>query len=98
MDVDNVSCGGGTSVEIAEPSKLTGRNTEKMPAFTAVDKDQFRRIIRRNIVLPLAMGLLTAVVFVALVELLIRVGAINRFIVPMPSDIIAAFPDRKSVV
>ncbi|MGF6240503.1 signal transduction histidine kinase/DNA-binding response OmpR family regulator/CHASE3 domain sensor protein [Paraburkholderia sp. GAS38] len=43
-----------------------------MPAFTAVDKDQFRRIIRRNIVLPLAMGLLTAVVFVALVAYLVN--------------------------
>src|SRR5262249_56190344 len=30
--------------------------------------------------------------FIALVELLIRVGVINRFIVPMPSDVIAAFP------
>src|SRR3979411_1096162 len=30
--------------------------------------------------------------FIVLVELLIRVGLINRFIVPMPSDIIAAFP------
>ena len=29
---------------------------------------------------------------IALVELLIRIGLINRFIVPMPSDIIAAFP------
>ena len=30
--------------------------------------------------------------FVAAVELLIRVNVINRFIVPMPSDVIAAFP------
>ena len=41
---------------------------------------------------PAALGLVSFVVFIALVELLIRVGVINRFIVPMPSDIIAAFP------
>src|SRR6516164_93577 len=41
---------------------------------------------------PAALGLGSFVVFIALVELLIRVGVINRFIVPMPSDIIAAFP------
>ena len=41
---------------------------------------------------PAALGIGSFVIFLALVELLIRVGAINRFIVPMPSDIIAAFP------
>src|SRR5256885_9899698 len=41
---------------------------------------------------PAALGLGSFVVFIALVELLIRIGVINRFIVPMPSDIIAAFP------
>jgi ABC-type nitrate/sulfonate/bicarbonate transport system permease component len=41
---------------------------------------------------PTALGLGSFVVFLALIELLIRVGVINRFIVPMPSDIIAAFP------
>src|SRR5262249_24574006 len=42
--------------------------------------------------LPAALGIGSVVFFVALVALLIRVGIINRFIVPMPSDIIAAFP------
>ena len=41
---------------------------------------------------PAALGIGSLFVFVALLELLIRVGMINRFIVPMPSDIIAAFP------
>ena len=41
---------------------------------------------------PAALGIGSLFVFVALLELLIRVGIINRFIVPMPSDIIAAFP------
>ena len=41
---------------------------------------------------PAALGLLSIVVLIALIELLIRIGLINRFIVPMPSDIIAAFP------
>ena len=42
--------------------------------------------------LPAALGIGSLFVFVALLELLIRGGIINRFIVPMPSDIIAAFP------
>ena len=41
---------------------------------------------------PAALGIGSFVAVIALVELLIRVGMINRFIVPMPSDIIAAFP------
>src|SRR6202011_3994393 len=41
---------------------------------------------------PAALGLLSVGVLIGLVELLIRIGLINRFIVPMPSDIIAAFP------
>jgi NitT/TauT family transport system permease protein len=48
--------------------------------------------LAKNRYAPAALGLLSFVVFIALVELLIRVGVINRFIVPMPSDIIAAFP------
>ena len=39
-----------------------------------------------------AFGLVTVVLVVALVELLIRAGAINRFIVPLPSQILAAIP------
>ncbi|MGA7777231.1 MAG: response regulator [Paraburkholderia sp.] len=42
-----------------------------MPALTAVDQDRFRRIIRRNIALPLGVGLLTVAVFVALIAYLI---------------------------
>ena len=41
--------------------------------------------------LPLAIGLGTLVAFVAIFEVLIRVGVINRFIVPMPSQIAGAF-------
>src|SRR5712691_8106903 len=41
---------------------------------------------------PAALGIGSLLVFVALLELLIRVAIINRFIVPMPSDIIASFP------
>jgi NitT/TauT family transport system permease protein len=48
--------------------------------------------LAKNRYFPAALGLVSFVVFIALVELLIRVGVINRFIVPMPSDIIAAFP------
>jgi NitT/TauT family transport system permease protein len=41
---------------------------------------------------PGATGLLSFVAFVVAVELLIRINVINRFIVPLPSDVIAAFP------
>jgi NitT/TauT family transport system permease protein len=41
---------------------------------------------------PTALGMLSLVVLVVLIELLIRVDLINRFIVPMPSEIVAAFP------
>src|ERR1700686_2956237 len=46
----------------------------------------------KNRDVPAVLGFCSFVAFIALVELLIRIGAINRFIVPMPSDIIAAFP------
>src|ERR1700704_2421550 len=48
--------------------------------------------LAKNRYVPAALGVLSFVVFIALVEILIRIGVINRFIVPMPSDIIAAFP------
>src|SRR3954464_13712651 len=48
--------------------------------------------LARSRAFPAALGLGSFVAVIALVELLIRVGIINRFIVPMPSDIIAAFP------
>jgi NitT/TauT family transport system permease protein len=41
---------------------------------------------------PWALGVGTFVGFFIIVQVLIRCGCINRFIVPMPSDIIAAFP------
>jgi NitT/TauT family transport system permease protein len=41
---------------------------------------------------PAAVGTLSLVLFLILIESLIRIGVINRFIVPMPSEIIAAFP------
>lgn len=49
-------------------------------------------VLARTRYAPAAVGVLSLILFVILIELLIRVGAINRFIVPMPSDIIAAFP------
>jgi NitT/TauT family transport system permease protein len=41
--------------------------------------------------LPTAVGVSSIVVILAIVELLIRVGLINRFIVPLPSEVIASF-------
>ena len=48
--------------------------------------------LAKNRYVPAVLGIGSFVVFIALVELLIRIGVINRFIVPMPSEIIAAFP------
>ncbi|HET7019879.1 MAG TPA: ABC transporter permease subunit [Xanthobacteraceae bacterium] len=48
--------------------------------------------LANNRYLPPALGIGSLIAFVGVVELLIRVGLVNRFIVPMPSDIIAAFP------
>jgi len=39
-----------------------------------------------------AFGIVTTIALIAAVELLIRVGLINRFIVPLPSQILAAIP------
>ena len=39
-----------------------------------------------------ALGFVTLVAVIALVEGLIRAGAINRFVVPLPSQVIAAIP------
>jgi NitT/TauT family transport system permease protein len=41
--------------------------------------------------LPTAVGVSSIVVILAVVEGLIRVGLINRFIVPLPSEVIASF-------
>src|SRR6266849_7523800 len=48
--------------------------------------------LAKNKYVPAMLGIGSFVVFIVLVELLIRVDVINRFIVPMPSDVIAAFP------
>ena len=45
----------------------------------------------RDRVIPVVLGLGTLVAAVVAAELLIRAGAINRFIVPMPSQIAASF-------
>jgi NitT/TauT family transport system permease protein len=49
-------------------------------------------VLRGERLVPVALGFGSIVAAVALVELLIRIGVINRFIVPLPSEIIAAFP------
>ena len=41
--------------------------------------------------LPPLVGIGSGVLFLAAIELLVRSGAINRFIVPLPSEVIASF-------
>jgi NitT/TauT family transport system permease protein len=47
-------------------------------------------LTRRRFV-PIVVGILAFVAVIALIEMLIRVGVINRFIVPLPSQIAASF-------
>src|SRR2546421_12536700 len=47
---------------------------------------------KANKSLPALIGIGTLIGALLLVEMLIRVGAINRYIVPLPSEIIASFP------
>src|SRR5262244_3058544 len=47
--------------------------------------------VARTRIFPLAVGTGTFVVAILAVEVLIRLGAINRFIVPLPSQIATAF-------
>ncbi|QGZ64899.1 response regulator [Paraburkholderia acidisoli] len=42
-----------------------------MPAFIAIDQERFKRIIQRNVALPLAAGFAIAVAFVALIAYLV---------------------------
>ena len=47
--------------------------------------------ITRSRTLPLALGIGSLVIGILAMEVLIRIGAINRFIVPLPSQIAMAF-------
>src|ERR1041385_8563977 len=40
---------------------------------SSIDKDQFRRILARNVAIPLGMGVLSALVFVGIIAYLINV-------------------------
>jgi NitT/TauT family transport system permease protein len=51
-----------------------------------------RRSAKPNAYLPAVVGFGSLIAFLALVEALIRIGVINRFIVPLPSEIIGSFP------
>ena len=54
------------------PSHAPGGTAEKLTASAAVDQISFRRIIRRNIALPLALGVVTMALFVALIAYLVN--------------------------
>ena len=50
------------------------------------------RILRASRLGPGAVGAATTLAVIALIEVLIRAGVINRYIVPLPSQILAAIP------
>ena len=41
---------------------------------------------------PVAFGIVVLAVFTIVIETLLRTGVLNRFIIPPPSDVFAAFP------
>ena len=45
----------------------------------------------RSRLVPVLSGLATLVVATAAIEVLIRAGAINRFVVPLPSEVLRSF-------
>ena len=47
---------------------------------------------RRSPIAAPAVGIVTLVALVALVEALIRAGVVNKFVVPLPSQVLAAIP------
>jgi signal transduction histidine kinase/CheY-like chemotaxis protein/CHASE3 domain sensor protein len=49
----------------------TDRKTEKVTASGGLDEAVFRRLLRRNVALPLAVGLVTVAVFAALIAYLV---------------------------
>jgi ABC-type nitrate/sulfonate/bicarbonate transport system permease component len=51
-----------------------------------------RTKLARSRTAPRVVGALTVLTAIALVELAIRIGVINRFIVPLPSEILLAIP------
>jgi CheY-like chemotaxis protein/CHASE3 domain sensor protein len=55
----------------SESIRFATPKTEKMTASPAVDQNRFRSIIRRNIALPLGVGLVTMAVFVGLIAYLV---------------------------
>ncbi|RFU44588.1 response regulator [Paraburkholderia sp. DHOC27] len=72
-----------------------------MPAYTAVDQDRFRRIIRRNIALPLGVGLLTIAVFVALIAYLMNTmswAEHSERVIGDANDMLRIAVDRQSSV
>ncbi len=48
-------------------------------------------VLTRHALAPRLVGVLSLLAFFALIEVLIRIGVINRFIVPPPSEIIGSF-------
>jgi NitT/TauT family transport system permease protein len=51
-----------------------------------------RAIVSKDCLLPAALGVGSVAAIIAIIEALIRTGWINRFIVPLPSEIFWAFP------
>jgi signal transduction histidine kinase len=73
--------------------------TEKMTASQAVDQNRFRSIIRRNIALPLGVGLVTMVVFLGLIAYLVSTmnwAEHSERVIGQANEILRLAVDRES--
>jgi signal transduction histidine kinase/DNA-binding response OmpR family regulator/CHASE3 domain sensor protein len=73
--------------------------TEKMTASQAVDQNRFRSIIRRNIALPLGVGLVTMAVFVGLIAYLVSTmnwAEHSERVIGQANDMLRLAVDRES--
>jgi NitT/TauT family transport system permease protein len=69
----------------AQSCKITRKLRIIMSAAASI------KILSKTVVLPAVLGLGSLAAAIVAVELLIRAGAINRFILPMPSQVVMAF-------
>ncbi len=63
-----------------------------MDATAAAGRFRSRSAIARSAAFPLILGAGTFVAFLILLELVVSLGLFNRFVVPLPTDVLAALP------
>jgi signal transduction histidine kinase/DNA-binding response OmpR family regulator/CHASE3 domain sensor protein len=88
-----------TPEKYSESTRFAQPKTEKMTASQAVDQNRFRSIIRRNIALPLGVGLVTMAVFVGLIAYLVSTmnwAEHSERVIGQANEILRLAVDRES--